>query len=152
MRLFRRHRPPVVPPEAVGPFDGFTAADAPALQRSFVAALHIGERAERQDVPGTIEIGRGAAGRLVVIWRNLVVGFVPPDRAAPFDAALPADPRAVVAVDGVVHHADGLWRVWVGDLPADGFPPPPPGLDTLPVPEDTVLGIRLDRRGENGPA
>jgi hypothetical protein len=39
----------------------------------------------------------------------------------------------------------------VGDPPADGFPPPPAGLDTLPVPPDTLLGIPLPRRDDGGP-
>ncbi len=146
MPLFRRHRPVVVPPESLGPFDGFTAADAPALQRSFDTALHVRERAARGDVVTTVEISRGAGERVVVSWRNLVVGFVPPDRVAPFDAVLPADLRAHVVVPAVVHPVAGLWRVWVGEPPADGYPPPPPGLDTLPVPEDTMLGIRMPRR------
>jgi hypothetical protein len=149
VHLFRRHRPVVDAPAAVAA-DGFTAADAPAFQRSFVAALHAGERADRRDVPGVLQIGRGAGDRLVVIWRNLVVGFVPPDRTAPFEALLPAGPRAGVELAGVVHHADGLWHVWVGDPPAAGFPTPPAGLDTLPTPEDTLLGIRLPRPDGGG--
>jgi len=149
--LFRRPRPLVdAPPEVVA--EGFAAAEAPALQRSLVAALHHQERADGRELPGDLEIGRGAGDRLVVIWRNLVVGFVPPDRVAPFTALLPDDPRAGVVVRGVVHHVDGLWRVWVGDRPASGFPPPPAGLDTLAVPPDTLLGIPLPRHDGSGPA
>jgi hypothetical protein len=149
VHLFRRHRPVVAAPAALTA-DGFAAADAPAFQRSFVAALDAGERAGRRDVPGVLQVGRGAGDRLVVIWRNLVVGFVPADRTAPFEALLPAGPRAGVELRGGVHHADGLWHVWVGDPPADGFPPPPAGLDTLPAPEDTLLGIRLPRHDTGG--
>ncbi|MGY4645316.1 hypothetical protein [Cellulomonas sp. URHB0016] len=152
MDLFRRLRPRADPPLEIRVAEGFLAAEAPALQRSFVAALHPRERHDHADVPDLLEIGRGAGDRLVVIWRNLVVGFVPAERAPQIEAALPAGPRAGVTVRGVVHQAHGLWRVWVGDGPADGLREPPAGLDTLPVPEDTIFGVRLVRRDDHGPA
>lgn len=141
MRPFR-HRPPV--PAHVG--EGFLAAEAPALQRSFRAALHVAERTAGQPVPADVEVSRGAGDRVVLAWRNVLVGFVPESHrellAAQVDAARPA----VLEAPGVVHRSDGLWRLWVGPAPGDGtFPPPEPGLDSLPAPQDTILGVPLRR-------
>lgn len=139
MRLSRRRHVAVDVP------DGFHAAEAPALQRTFRTALDGRERGDGRPVPATLDVTRGLEGRVVLTWRNLVVGFVPPERAATFADALPDDGRTVLTVPGVVHRVDGLWRVWVGDVPADGFPPVPDGLDTLAPPEQTIGGIALRR-------
>ncbi|WP_309135396.1 hypothetical protein [Cellulomonas sp.] len=140
MRPFR-HRPPV--PAHVG--EGFLAAEAPALQRSFRAALHAAERAAGQPVPADVEVSRGADDRVVLAWRNVLVGFVPESHRALLAAQVDAARPAALTAEGVVHRSDHLWRLWVGPAPEDGFPPPEPGLDTLPAPENTILGIRLPR-------
>ena len=113
--------------------DGFLAAEAPALQTSIVAALDV-----QLDAHGT---------RLVLSLRNIDVGFVPPDEVPLLAAQIPAG-KAVVVVPGVVHRSGDLWRVWVGEGPADGvFPAAPEGLDTLPVPEPSIAGIPLKMLG-----
>ncbi|NNH08725.1 hypothetical protein [Cellulomonas fimi] len=137
MRPFRR-RPHVQALVA----DGFLAAEAPALQTSIVAALDVRERAVPQPLRAELHVDRGAGDRLVLSWRNVVVGFVPPDRVAALAAQLP-DRKAVVVVPGVVHPSGDIWRVWVGEEPADGFPAAPEGLDTLPVPEPTIAGLPI---------
>lgn len=143
MSLFRRRRP-VVPLDIV---DGFEAAEGRALQRSLTAALLAHERTARHDLPTLLEIGRGSGEALVVIWRNLIVGFVPPDCAMQFQEVLAADPRAVVTVRGVVRHDGELWRVWVGSPPDEELQELTTHHDTLPGPELTLLGIPLRRRG-----
>jgi hypothetical protein len=142
--LFRRRRP-LVPLEII---DGFEAAEGRALQRSLTAALRADERAARRDVPTVLEIGPGSGDVLVVIWRNLVVGFVPPDEAMRLRQLLPTPPVALT-IRGVVRWDGGLWRVWVGDPPDEGFPASTPHHDTLPEPEDTLLGIPLRRRSSH---
>lgn len=124
---------------------GFHAAEAPAMQRSVLEALGLGARPAPTVVPARLHVEHGADARLVLVWRNVIVGFVPPDAAAPLAAALDGAGGATVVVDGAVHHLEGVWRVWVGPVPADGFPPVPEGLDTLTVPEDTILGVPLRR-------
>jgi hypothetical protein len=37
--------------------------------------------------------------------------------------------------------------VWVGPEPEGGVPPAPDGLDTLPEPQPTILGVPLRRDG-----
>ncbi len=145
VHLFRRNTQPFRLVE------GFEAAEGRALQRSITAALLTSERADGQDVPDLLQIGHGSGDRLVVIWRNLVVGLVPPECVKQFDQVLADKPRAVVAVRGVVHLSGDLWRVWVGDLPGGGFPESTAHLDTLPAPEDKVLGIPIRRKGDRVP-
>lgn len=137
--LFRRR------PEVHVDVTGFHASEAPAMQRSVLEALGLGARPAPAVVPARLRVERGTDARLVLVWRNLIVGFVPSDAAAPLAEALAGADGATVVVDGVVHHVDGTWRVWVGPVPAEGFPPVPDGLDTLAAPEDTILGVPLRR-------
>lgn len=122
--------------------DGFVAAEAPALQTSLVAALTVHERTAERPVAVELRVDRGRGTRLVLSARNVVVGFVPPDEVSLLAAQLPPG-RALLVVPGVLYHQDGLWRLWVGPTPADGFPAPPDGLDTLPVPDPSIAGIPL---------
>ncbi|UZN01833.1 hypothetical protein [Cellulomonas sp. S1-8] len=145
MVLFRRR--PEVPADVVA---GFCAAEAPAMQRSILAALGLGERPAAVDVPARMRVERGADDRLVLVWRNVIVGFVPASAAPALAAALEAAGDAALVVRTLVHRADGTWRVWVGDVPPDGFPLVPEGLDTLAAPELTILGVPVRRL--DGPA
>ncbi len=143
--LFRRR--PEVPAHVE---DGFSAAEAPAMQRSILEALGLGDRPAPAVVPARLRVEGGADGRLVLVWRNVIVGFVPPGATAPLAAQLAAAGDATLVAPGAVHHVDGTWRVWVGAVPTGGFPPVPEGLDTLAPPETTILGVpvrRLDHRG-----
>ncbi|GCE78178.1 hypothetical protein [Cellulomonas biazotea] len=127
--------------------DGFLAAEAPALQTSIVAALDTHERTAGRPMRVELHVERGAGTRLVLSLRNIDVGFVPPDEVPLLAAQIPAG-KAVVVVPGVVHRSGDLWRVWVGEGPADGvFPAAPEGLDTLPVPEPSIAGIPLKMLG-----
>ncbi|ADG75140.1 conserved hypothetical protein [Cellulomonas flavigena DSM 20109] len=137
--LFRRR------PEVHVDVTGFHAAEAPAMQRSVLEALGLGARPAPTVVPARLQVERGADTRLVLVWRNVIVGFVPPDAAAPLVAALEGAAGATLVVDGAVHHVDGTWRVWVGPVPTDGFPPVPEGLDTLAAPDVTILGVPVRR-------
>ncbi|MCC2336684.1 hypothetical protein [Cellulomonas wangsupingiae] len=140
MPLFRR-RPEVSADVLVG----FCAAEAPAMQRSLLAALGLGEHPAPTVVPARLQVDRGADDRLVLVWRNVIVGFVPAHAAPDLAVRLDAAGDATLMVRGAVHRADGTWRVWVGDVPPDGFPPVPEGLDTLPPPEPSILGVPLRR-------
>ena len=145
MSLFRRR------PEVVLDLDeGFHAADAPALQRSILAALGLGESPRAAVVPARMRVERGADDRLVLVWNNVIVGFVPPSSVATLAPEVARAADAVVVVRAVVHRPGRDWRVWVGGVPEAGIPPVPEGLDTLAVPEATILGVpvrRLDTRG-----
>jgi hypothetical protein len=130
--------------------DGFHAAEAPAMQRSVLEALGLGDRPAPAVVPARLRVEHGADQHLVLVWRNVIVGFVPSGATAPLAAQLAAAGEAALVVTGAVHHAEGAWRVWAGPVPEDGFPPVPAGLDTLAAPETTILGVpvrRLDQRG-----
>lgn len=135
MRLL--HRTVAVPAILFG---GFWAAEAVALQRSLAEALTSREQAARAPVPAELRLSRGAGDRLVVTWRNVIVGFVPPDEVPLLGPQLPPGRRDELEVPGVVDHSTGMWRVWVGTPPDGGFPLPGIELDTLPPPEDLVAG------------
>lgn len=121
---------------------GFVAAEAPALQTSLVAALTTHERTAGHPVAVELLVEHGRGARLVLSARNVVVGFVPPDEVDLLAAQLP-EGRAQLVTSGVLYRVDGLWRLWVGHAPADGFPAVPDGLDTLPVPDPSIAGIPL---------
>jgi len=120
------------------------------MQRSILAALGLGERPAPALVPARLEVVRGADERLVLVWRNVIVGFVPPDAAPTLAAGLEAAGGASLVVRGTVHRTDGVWRVWVGEVPADGFPPVPGDLDTLAEPTPTILGVPVRRLDASG--
>ncbi|ACZ30160.1 hypothetical protein Xcel_1129 [Xylanimonas cellulosilytica DSM 15894] len=139
-----RARRPVVAAE-VG--DGFVATEAPALQVSIREALQPGEGG-RAPSPAELRFEPGAAGRVVVLWRNRHVGFVPPTHREALAAQLATAGKATVQADGYVYRDGELHRIWVGPLPTDGFPGVPPGYDELPVPETTIFGFALRRPTE----
>lgn len=151
MSLLRRR-----PRERVELSEGFHAAEAPALQRGIVQAL-AGDRHGGRAVPAEIQVQRGRGAHLALVWRNSIVGFVPAPHVAHLSGELARyDERAVVLVDGSVHpeqHTpppDGddahgvLWRVWLGPAPEE-YPVPPAELDSLPVPERTILGVPVSK-------
>jgi hypothetical protein len=126
---------------------GFHAGEARALQTTVLEALTVVERAHGVPVPVEVEIEAGRGARLVVVARNLVLGFVPDAHTAALAAQRAAGGRARLVVPGLLVPADGLWRVWVGPVPEGGVPAVPAEADVLAAPEATVLGIPL-RRGE----
>ncbi|TQL03107.1 hypothetical protein [Cellulomonas sp. SLBN-39] len=130
--------------------EGFLAAEAPALQRSFEAALRAPERAVRTPVRARLEVGHGRPGVLTLAWRNVVVGFVPPAHVTALAAQVDDAAPAALEVDGTVHRHDGLWRVWVGPVPEAGPERAAVDLDVLPAPVDTVAGVPF--HGLGGPA
>lgn len=124
---------------------GFHAAEAPAMQRSILAALRLGDSPAATTVPARMHVERGADDRLVLVWRNVIVGFVPAEAAPTLASALDAAQGATLVVPAAVHRPDRTWRVWVGEVPSDGFPAVPDGLDTLAAPETTILGVPVRR-------
>lgn len=125
---------------------GFHATEARALQVSLVGVLAAAERATGADVPVELLLEPGRDGRVVVVCRNVVVGFVPADRAAPLaDQRQRAGRRARLVAPGLLHRDGDVWRVWVGPVPGGGVPATPAGTDTLPAPEPSVLGVPLRR-------
>lgn len=141
MNIFRRDR---VEAELDG---GFLAGEARALQTSMHAALSGGERGAGEPVPVELVIGAGTGDLLVLVCRNLVVGFVPAERAASLAPQLARAGKARLVAPGRLYLDCGLWRVWVGVVPADGLPAAPPDLDRLAAPELTVFGVPLPRLG-----
>lgn len=149
MKLFGRRRRTTIEVD-----EGFHVAEAPGLQRAIVQALGR-DRAVGAPVPAELVLEQGREGALVVVWRNAIVGFVPPDRTPALAARLPGGQDVGVVTGCVfpkVHEVprDGddrhgvLWRVWAGPVP-ESFPEVPEGLDRLAVPERTILGIPLSR-------
>jgi len=127
---------------------GFHAAEARALQVTLTGVLSAVERAAGRPVPVDVVLEAGRDGAVVVLCRNRVVGFVPdPHVAGLRDQVRAAGRRARVGAPGRVVREDGLWRVWVGPEPDGGLPPVPDGLDTLPEPQPTILGVPLRRDG-----
>lgn len=143
MTVFRRR--PRVPADLTG---GFLALEARALQTSLIEALTGVERAAGRPVPVELTVERGRGDRVVVHCRNLVVGFVPDDRAPALAEQVEHAGRARLLVPGVLYPDAGLWRVWVGAVPADGLPAGDQDADRLPAPEATVLGIPLRRSAD----
>lgn len=125
---------------------GFHAAEARALQTALLGVLAAAERATGRPVPVELGVTAGRGDALVVLCRNQVVGFVPEAHAPPLRVQREAAGRgARLVVPGVLVLDAGTWRVWVGPVPADGVPAAPAGLDTLPAPQPTVLGVPLRR-------
>ncbi|MCM3659731.1 hypothetical protein M3148_01795 [Georgenia satyanarayanai] len=135
MRLFDRWRSAEVPAD-VG--TGFWVAEAAAMQRAIITAL-AGAECSRSAVPARVELSPGAEGRVVVVWRNVIVGFVPPDHAAPLRGQLAAAGKATLVAPGLVVAAGGQRRVWVGEGAPVGEPP----ADELAPPLTTIFGINL---------
>ncbi|TNC17457.1 hypothetical protein FHE66_10325 [Georgenia sp. 311] len=134
MSLFRRTPPPV--PADVP--EGFWCAEARALQRS------VAEARRTSRAPGETRaellLQDGAEGRVVVLWHNVIVGFVPAEHAPELRGQLAAArPASLSAVGHLLEH-EGLWRIWVGPRwPGERPPRVPP--DELGPPPDTILGI-----------
>jgi hypothetical protein len=125
---------------------GFHAAEARALQTALVGVLAAAERATGRPVPVDLGVDAGRGDALVLVARNHVVGFVPEEHAPPLrDQRAAAGRRARLVVPGLLVLDGPTWRVWVGPEPAGAVPPAPPGLDTLPDPQPTVLGVPLRR-------
>lgn len=141
MSIFRRARV-----EAVVD-GGFLAREARALQTSMRTALSGGERSARRPVPVELVIDAGQGDLLVVVCRNLVVGFVPEERTASLAPQLAQAGKARLVVPGRLYPDGDLWRVWVGAVPADGLPAAPRDLDRLAAPKLTVFGVPLQRLG-----
>lgn len=123
---------------------GFHAAEARALQTALTGLLAAVERAAGEPVPVTLELDEGRDGVPVLVCRNRVVGFVPAEHAGPLRAQRQAaGRRARLVVPGRLVPDGALWRVWVGPVPAGGVPAAPDGIDALPAPQQTVLGVPL---------
>lgn len=128
---------------------GFAATEARALQTSLGAALTPAERAAGAPVPAEAVLDAGRDDALVVVVRNLVVGFVPPERADDLAGQVAAARRrgrgARLVAPALLHRDAGLWRVWVGPVPDGGVPAPDDTADVLAAPDPAVLGIPLRR-------
>ncbi|MPV51324.1 MULTISPECIES: hypothetical protein [unclassified Pseudactinotalea] len=144
LRFWRRHR---AEPMAAELAQGFWASDAVGLQRAILSLLSAVDR-RRGGLSGRVEFTAGAEGRVVVVWGNRIVGFVPPAHAGSLHAQLgEADPAALVA-DASIRRYEENWRVWVGPEwgggGGEGGPEEP--IDELDAPPPTILGIPTKRR------
>lgn len=140
MRLFGRRD---AVPAQVG--DGFVAGEAVALQTSFQAALTGHERAAREPVAAELQLDPGKGGRVVLVWRNVVVGFVPPAHEADLRGQLNRAGKGRLVCPGQVYRDGDVWRVWVGARPPVEHPAPEPGTDRLSAPPTRIFGLALPR-------
>ncbi len=139
MSILRRPR---VPADLVG---GFLAGEARALQTSIREVLTGIERAAGRPVPVELVVEHGRGERLVLLCRNLVVGFVVDGHAPALAGQLGHAGRARLVSPGLLYPDADRWRVWVGAVPDGGLPTGAEAEDTdrLPAPETAVLGIPL---------
>jgi hypothetical protein len=121
---------------------GFVATEAPALQQAFRSALRLGDPADGP-VEAEFALQAGAAERVVVVWRNAYVGFVPTSHLASLRGQLVAAGRARLVAPGQVYRDGALWRAWLGPVPDGGPPPVGEGYDELEPPPPTIFGIPL---------
>lgn len=142
MRPLARWRPTEVRAD-VGA--GFWVAEAPAMRHAIVGAL-TGAECARSAASATLVFETGAEERVVVVWRNRFVGFVPPSHAAPLRDRLATAGRARLVTEGQVLERDGVWRVWAGPGAPDDAAPGP--ADELAPPPPRIFGmvIRDERR------
>ena len=137
MKFFDRWRTPEVHAD-VGP--GFWAAEAQAMQRILRSTMLSGER-RLAVIAARLQFTAGVDGRVVVLWRNTIAGFVPGDRAAALRQQLAEAGEARLVADGEVREHGGLFRIWVGSWSGTTVPEPP--SDEI-APEPTrILGIPL---------
>jgi len=118
---------------------GFVAAEAPALQVAILAALG-GMQRGHPTVVAELAFTRGAEGRVVIVWHNRFVGFVPQSHEDLLLAQVQAAGANGLTTQGQFYYDGTLWRVWVGP-PPDGMPEPEPGMDELPSPATTIFGF-----------
>jgi len=118
---------------------GFVASEAPALQVAILAAL-AGLQRGHQTVAAELAFSRGAEGRVVIVWRNRFVGFVPQTHEDLLLAQVKAAGTSGLTTEGQLYYDGELWRVWVGP-PPDTMPQPEPGMDELPPPATTIFGF-----------
>lgn len=121
--------------------EGFVATEAPALQATIRSAFLAGEGAE--PIAVELSFAPGAADRVVVVWRNRNVGFVPPGHAPQLRRLLEQDGHDRPVATGRLYHDGTWWRIWVGPDPAGPLPVPPPDYDRLTPPVPTIFGFTL---------
>ena len=140
MRIFGR-RPPA-PLVEIG--EGFWVTEAPALQQGIRSALTAVETA-RQTAPAELSVERGRDERLVVLWRNFIVGFVPEAHLPPLREQLADHSR--VTIRGSAHLHGDEWRIWAGPTwPAVQGPPAYPQPTITPAPP-AIFGVQLGNLG-----
>ncbi|WP_315094319.1 hypothetical protein [uncultured Cellulomonas sp.] len=123
---------------------GFVAGEAVALQTAFAGALTPAERRSPDPVRVDLSLETEGGGRVVVVCRNHVVGFVPPSHEQSLLAQVAAAGRARLETSGQMYReAEGWWRLWVGPPRAGHFPAPEPGADTLGEPTRRIFGLAL---------
>lgn len=119
------------------------------MQQMIAGTRSSGER-RLAVVPARLRFTAGIEGRVVVLWRNTIVGFVPEDRAGDLRRQLTEAGAAHLVADGEVRGHSGLWRVWVGSWP-DGPVPAPAADEIVPAPT-RIFGIPVSGRAVPAPA
>lgn len=120
---------------------GCWVTEAPAMQQSIRSALP-GLQGGQPVVTAELSFDHGLAGRVVVTWRNLIVGFVPESHRSDVARQLGQAGRAPLIAPGRVLQQDGEWRIWAGPSWPGEQPPPYPEARIAPTPPH-ILGIQL---------
>ena len=120
---------------------GFVALEAPALQATIRSVFVAGEGGG--PLAAELSFAPGADGRVVAVWRNRNVGFVPEPHAAVIRRQLDEPGPGRLVADGRVYDDGTWWRVWVGPDPAGGFPVPDDAYDELAPPIPSIFGFAL---------
>lgn len=148
LRFWQRRRAEPVTAELA---HGFWASEALALQRSILMCLTAFEK-RNGGVDARVQFTAGAEGRVVVLWQNRIVGFVPPDHVESLHAQLGEAAPGVLVAPGRIREYKDAWRVWIGpewdggrDDGGDAGGPEEP-IDELGPPQATILGVPLKRR------
>lgn len=112
------------------------------MQHAIRGALTAAE-ATTSAVPVELSFDHGAEGRVIALWRNLIVGFIPDDVAPGLRQQLSDAGEARLVTRGQAMQVGREWRVWAGPPWPEGTTPPPyPGSTIAPAPP-AVFGIQL---------
>ncbi|WP_324649949.1 hypothetical protein [Georgenia sp. H159] len=139
MSIFRRRRTPEL---AADLGSGFWVTEAPAMQHAILGALTRAESA-RAVVPVELTFDAGAEGRVVALWRNLIVGFVPDDVAPTVRQQLADAGEARLVTSGLALPEGREWRIWAGPPWLEGTRPPSYPASTIRPTPPAIFGIQL---------
>lgn len=143
MSIFSRRKPEVRADVGLG----FWVKEATALQRA-IAEIKAAPAEPDTHANIDIEFTAGADNRVVTLWRNTIVGFVP-DREVPgLQRQLKDAGPARLVSEAHLTKYDGLLRIWAGPWPGkDNLPTPPP--DEIEPEPNKIFGVPFGNQSQN---